>query len=720
MAENCVKFPEVIAAEKDSLRDRRAKLNLQNDGPDGENWFGIALSGGGIRSATINLGFLKTLHKFGILQTADYLSTVSGGGYCGSFVQATSRAEGSMDSLFSEEKIESLRSHGDYMMPGTGWRKSWNTLLVIVGYLVSTIKSFVSPAIVFGIAYFLWRALNSALPEVGFGQIVIPPNWLELAEYGIVGIIGAHLLFNVVLNFDLGISRKFNILEGLLTLAGGLLLAVFLFSKIKIGSETVGYEPALRNLLLAAGLFIAGFFTNPNAISFHRFYRNQLADCYLRFGEKWKNAPLKDLFSTKNDEKTGFIAPYPLINTCLNLQNPKGDDKFKGAKASDYFLLSPFFIGSKLTGYVPTDRYGDYREMTLPAAVTISAAAVNPGMGVYSNKTLSVFMTIFNARLGFWISNPIKAEKLRSLVWWPAYFFKELTSTIGTNNKMVNISDGGHIENLAVYELLRRRCRLIIAVDAGEDALYSFADLENLVVRARNELGIEIRFRDEQLPENIIRPRASHGYSQQRYAVADLMLLWEDEKLTGPDGKNFTKSTPIPGGKKIGTFVYVKSSVTAPRSKPSLMQDADQLKFDTYKYKIYHPAFPHESTGDQFFDRVQWEAYYQLGQHIGADVLGLRRSPDDYKPGENQVSVQQLLQLFDNRQPLFDEMHAEQAVPVALTREESENESFKLPGAQASESVVLPPLPTMPEQAAPRSVAPPPPAPSEAEVGYRM
>jgi hypothetical protein len=715
MAENTtITCKEVIETEKNELRERRAKLGIDHSDADGENWFGIALSGGGIRSATINLGFLKTLHKFGILEKADYLSTVSGGGYCGAFVQATTRAEGTMANLFSDVKIDALRNHGEYMIPGRGWPKRWNQLLLVIAYLVSTIMSFVSPAIVFGVCFFLYRAINGLLPELGIGGFVIPENLSKTIEYLVWGIVAAHLFFNVFRNFDLEISKKFNQIETTVASLSVVFLLVWGFSEIRIGGGHVTIETAIYYLLAAIGLIILGFFTNPNAISFHRFYRHQLANCYLQFAGKWKNTLLKDLFSTKTDDKTAFLAPYPLINTCLNLQNPSGDDKFKGAKASDYFLLSPLFIGSKLTGYVKTARYEDYEDMTLPAASAISAAAVNPGMGIYSNKMLSILMTLFNARLGFWISNPLIANKLRSIVWWPSYFFKELTSTIGTSNKKVNISDGGHIENLAVYELLRRRCSLIIAFDAGEDAGYQFLDLENLVVRARNELGIEIRFRPDQQPENIIRPTPSHGYSRQRFAVADLTLLWEDTKIFDEAGKGFTKSTAIPGGRKIGTFVYVKSAVTAPQMKPSLTEEKDKLKFDTYKYKIYHPAFPHESTGDQFFDPVQWESYFQLGQHIGADVLGLRQGPDDYSyETAFKINFAGLKAHFDQNLPLFEENIAEQAANVAMIREENEDESFNVGGV----NIVMPTTETMSPPAS-REVAPPPPV--EAETGYRM
>ena len=115
-------------------------------------------------------------------------------------------------------------------------------------------------------------------------------------------------------------------------------------------------------------------------------------------------------------------------------------------------------------------------------------------MGTYSNRILSVLTTIFNARLGYWILNPKKTKLYDSLVWWPRYFVYELLSKIGMDNEMLNISDGGHIENLGIYELLRRKCRLIIAVDAGADPEFTFDELENLTIRARNELGLEIRF----------------------------------------------------------------------------------------------------------------------------------------------------------------------------------------------------------------------------------
>jgi len=646
-------FKDVIRHEQEQLRLRRQKLGQTHGTPEQENWFGIALSGGGIRSAIINLGFLRTLNKFGILQRADYLSSVSGGGYTHAFVQETAKEKDDFNQLFTEDQIKALRQNGEYLIPGQGFWKRANLFLLMVAFLVSWLMSLVSPILVAGIIYYLFQLVVSFThnPIQGTDAAALFCGTWAWRLAGALLIV--HFLVNIVLNFNLGISKQFNRAESVLAVLGVFLYTWVLLAGIPLSGE-LSFKTQLDYLINAGLLFLLGFFTNPNAISFHRFYRKQLADLFLRFVHAHRNIPLKDVFNAGSAEQKDYLAPYPLINTCLNLQNPGGGEKFKGSKASDYFLLSPFFCGSKLTSYVPTDRYRDYRKMTLPAAVTISAAAMNPGMGVYSNKMLSIMMTIFNARLGFWVSNPIILERAWAIVWWPIYFFKELLGRIGLSNKMINISDGGHIENLGVYELLRRNCRLIVAVDAGEDKLYAFADLNNLIIRARNELGLEIRFRDDQQPEDLIRPRPSQVYSRQRYAIADIWKCWEDQKVidttTGVEStKIINYDTPF----KIGTFIYVKSSVMAPTGKPYLSETDDYLKYGTYKYKIYHPDFPHESTSDQFFDDIQWESYYQLGQYLGADVLGINNLEQyDTKPGE-QLSVEDLLTWFDERQNLF-------------------------------------------------------------------
>jgi hypothetical protein len=664
---------EVIQKEHEHLRLRRQKLGIEHGTEENPNWFGIALSGGGIRSATINLGILKTLNKYGILQKADYLSTVSGGGYTHAYVQGTAKETGDFGKLFSPEHIEAMREHGEYMVPRTGLLgKNGNLLLLIIAFVVSWLMSLVSPVIVLGILYCFYLIVASFLGVSPFAALDFFAGhdwtWWALVIPG--GLLAVHFAANIILNFNLGVSKMFNRVESVLVGLGLLLYTWFLVVGYQ-GRSDIPMDDKLGYTVIAVLLFGIGFFTNPNALSFHRFYRKQLADLFLRFSGEHDNLQLMKVFDAKSDNLKDYISPYPLINTCLNLMNPEKDEAFQGTKTSDYFLLSPFYCGSKLVGYVPTDRYFDYQRMTLPAAVTISAAAVNPGMGMYSNRFLSLMMTIFNARLGFWISNPSILVKARAIVWWPMYFFYELLGRIGSEKKMINISDGGHIENLGAYELLRRGCRLIIAVDAGEDKIYSFADLNNFIIRARNEMGLEIRFRPNEQPEDLIRPRPSQVYSAKRYAIADIYKCWEEVDAPGePDNKkilNYSLKEREEMG-PVGTFVYVKSSVRAPEGKPDL-DKSDGLKYGTYKYKIYHPDFPHEPTSDQFFDKIQWESYFQLGRYMGAEMLGVK----DLEAASDKPTVEDLLNWFDYGINFFEKPDAT-----------SEFESFKTPTTEAA------------------------------------
>ena len=542
--------------------------------------------------------------------------------------------------LFTKEHADYMRSRGEYLFPGTGWRKVWNQFVLVVSYTISLLMSWVGPAIMIilgaWLIAFIGKMVDYQMADVTavFDQIY---SYREPILYTIGGILGVHYLFNLLASYHLSISSKFSHFETVLFIIALLAFLGIYLVGINGVHMPEDIESVFSYLLFGVLLIVLGFIANPNATSLHRFYRAQLSKAFLHFAGNEMNVPLQNMSNIESDDDAKFIAPYPLINTCLNLQST--DDKnFNGTKTSDYFLLSPLYSGAKLTGYVSSKDNNGYNTMTLPAAVTISAAAVNPGMGIYSNKILSILTTVLNFRLGYWTWNPLKIKKSFSPVWWPFYFLYELFSRIGTDKNMLNISDGGHIENLGVYELLRRRCRLIIAIDAGADPNFNFSDLNNLTIRARNELGIDIRFRDTDIPEDVMRPKPSHGYSEKRYCVADLYCIWE--KVFDDEGNEEIVHYE---DNKVGTLVYIKSTVTAPQGRPEISKD-DELRYGTYKYKIYHPEFPHESTADQFFDPIQWESYYQLGQHIAADVLNL----DNWEHYAHNAQTLPLDILFDD------------------------------------------------------------------------
>ena len=596
--------------------------------------FGIGLSGGGIRSATFNLGFLKALNEKGVLKYADYLSTVSGGGYIGSYVQNRLRETHNYETLFEESEIERLKTYGDYLRPGKGVKKLFESFNFYLNTVMQVLLHSLWYILFFAFVLFLFISIGESLPKV--------PPLITLSLVGIYLIVLIWYYFFHPLRY---FSEKFWSAEKLFSINTVLVILIAFAAYSSLEKETIfphhfdSKESIFYLLLFAIAMLFTGFFANPNILSIHRLYRFRLKNAFL----KGSNRKLYELVEENKDGEKWTFAPYPLINTTLNLQD---DKDMPGVKSCDYFLLSPLYCGYKSNKeeykgyYIPTEK-SEYRRMTLATALTISGAAVNPNMGYKSNRLLAFFMTLLNLRLGYWALNPrifnaasysdqtgIRgsfSSLMRSIsVWsakkyhyaltlWPYYNIAELFGTMHSRRIRVNLSDGGNIENLAIFELLRRKCKLIIASDAGADPNYDFSDLKNLLIRARNELEMSIEFSEDQDPEKIIRPGLKTGESAKHYAIGNIYAL------------------PKEGEEKewIGYFVYVKASVVAQKTKYA--QEA------IYAYKSYHPNFPHESTVDQFFDPDQWEAYMKLGEAIGRDLL---------EEFEGDVSIERLLSYF--------------------------------------------------------------------------
>jgi len=606
------KFEDLFTEEIEAITSKRKKLGQNRDNIQ-ENLIGIALSGGGVRSATINLGFLQVMNKLSLLKQADYVSSVSGGGYIGSYIHSKLRKNISADDpykeLFLKEDIDHFRNHGKYLTPSKN--KIINYSSLIGGYFVTALLHLIWYVVFALFVGYLMKWFDSNI-FLYIGYVALGALVFTAVYYYFFRIV--HIIPKI--GTKLWSPKKLIIAEGLFALVA---FIMYLFGVADLLSNFFEWTTGQTVFVLGAVTLFLGLFANPNILSSHMFYNFRLKDAYLWF----ERTPSKiyELSQGSSAKKWGS-APYPLINTTLNLM---GKDNYKGLKSCDYFMFSPLYSGSKLTGYIASDK-NEYKNMTLSTAMTISGAAVNSNMGYKSNRYLAFIMTLLNVRLGYWALNPkIITKKNKNLIeklawlyaknfnYWPTFWpycnLAELFCLQTLNRWRINLSDGGHIENMGVYELLRRRCKLIIAVDAGADPEYEFADLKNLVIRARNELGLEINFRSE--PEDEIRPKASSGFSNKHYCVADIYELPMEE-----DGIK----------KHIGIFVYIKSSMMALKYngnlKYKLMEDPeDGVMFDAFKYKTYHPAFPHESTADQFFDKSQWDAYYYLGRSMGFEVL---------------------------------------------------------------------------------------------------
>jgi hypothetical protein len=222
----------------------------------------------------------------------------------------------------------------------------------------------------------------------------------------------------------------------------------------------------------------------------------------------------------------------------------------------------------------------------LGTAVSVSGAAASPNAGYHSSPLVTILMTVLNARLGLWFGNPARDAWRRSGPGFALYLVDELFGRTTSKGKYVYLSDGGHFENLGVYELIRRRCRHIVLCDAGADPELSFWDLGSLVRKCREDFGVRI--------EIDVRPLLKKdGTSHAKWHCAVGRIHYQN----------------VDEGANPGTLFYVKPSLTG--DEPS----------DVRNYVVDHPSFPHESTADQFFSESQFESYRVLGEHIAMTVF---------------------------------------------------------------------------------------------------
>ena len=323
-----------------------------------------------------------------------------------------------------------------------------------------------------------------------------------------------------------------------------------------------------------------------NATAVHSFYRDRLSSAYLirvsDTGDLEHNDKQKLSHLNRQDN-----APYHLINAALNLVGSP-DPSLRG-RQSGFFTFGKLYTGSVRTGFLRTEQMERLDPgLDLGTAIAVSGAAAAPNRGATTVKSLIFIMTLLNIRLGYWLPNPRFA---RSASWLkrlalrrgpgPKYLLKESLGHVDGRTTFINVSDGGHIENLGVFELLRRRCKLIVAVDGEHDPEIRFQSLVKLMLYARIEMGIEM-----ELDLDPIR-KDSGGLSSRHISMG---------KIQYAEGET-------------GHLLYVKASLTG-----------DEVEY-IREYATRNPDFPHETTADQFFNEDRFEAYRALGYHIGEQIF---------------------------------------------------------------------------------------------------
>jgi hypothetical protein len=397
-------------------------------------------------------------------------------------------------------------------------------------------------------------------------------------------------------------------------------------------------------LLWAAATALAGLLAwrlDVNEFSMNLFYRNRLVRAFLGASNETRKPSLFTGFATNDDialkELTlanSFQGPYPIWGTTLNLT--AGEDLAWQQRKGASFIYSPLFCGWDYVDPVarpaepespamdddteavkrPTDAnlYG-YRRTGpqngtygyggaggapyIGTAMAASGAAASPNMGYHTKPGVAALLAIFNVRLGFWTGNPRNPRTWKRYAPGIWYLVSELLGRANRDDHYVYLSDGGHFENLGLYELVRRKVRFIVCSDADADPTFTFGDLGNAVERCRADFGVEIRI-EAQLDMKL---QKEPPFRIAHYAIG-------------------TIDYP---GQPSGLLLYLKSSLT--NDEPS----------DILGKRASDSAFPHDTTADQFFDETMFEAYRALGDHMVDVMLADNKLGGPPDPQRNRV-----------------------------------------------------------------------------------
>jgi hypothetical protein len=386
---------------------------------------------------------------------------------------------------------------------------------------------------------------------------------------------------------------------------------------------TIRRPMAFLYICLAFLGWFFSLFLSPNANSLHRLYRDRLSKAFLfdptdRLRQTIvrnqasidQGREFRPLDNMKLSQISAPDAPYHLINAALNIQG--SDYANRRGRNADFFLFSPRYVGSWATDYARTsDMESACPNLDLATAMAISGAAASSNMGSQSIKPLTPTLALLNVRLGYWLKNPKYAagqgmhglagvtEKGRSLVnsLPGSFLWQEITGRLYENSDTVYLTDGGHIENLGIYELLRRRCRVIVVVDAEADENMHFGSFIKLQRYARIDLGIRIDLPWDRIRETTLAQMKAEATGQEASTP---------RVAAGP---HTAIGTIDYGGDQKGYIFYIKSSLTG--------DETDYIRDYARRYR----EFPHETTGDQFFSEEQFEVYRALGFHMTYGAL---------------------------------------------------------------------------------------------------
>jgi len=546
---------------------------------------GLALSGGGTRSASFSIGVMKALQENGIMDKVDVVSSVSGGSYA-AYWYFMQNFYLNRDKLLEpgDSKLSSDIDYKLYMTTKAEFDAQRNATA---------------------------ERLPKKTSDLLFADLEYCKDWAQQRP-------GGEILNNI--SDSEQYKFQYTLQES---------------SKILSLDKKPGFTHTLRNgsqYVINTGAQILsipfhwvfnGLALNWNAnwSPYRHFYQNGLERTY-------GYVPLKyDLREFANDDKVwGFPRvnakdvnmldmqyflsgikdnkkklPYFIINATADYSSYIQQSDKKELLKSVY-EFTPWRCGSGLTGYVTADKCP--ADISMGRAVSISGAALDglhesidiDGNSEGKTNALSGILNVFNLDIGYKIQNHDPSASgvgnfLYNFIPFPLYFLADWT--VGKQVNDILLSDGGHIENLGIFSLVRRGVTTIIAVDGEQDGSSSFSSLKRLKQNLRKEMGMDIVWTD---PADDVR------FNPPKNGVISAKI------------KGYVDDT---GNPKDIDLYYVKLSYKKDGLQTTNDPCEDEYPYTVVTYATKNDKFPHESTADISYDAAQFKAYRDLGYTIG-------------------------------------------------------------------------------------------------------
>ncbi|HET6731583.1 hypothetical protein [Mycobacterium sp.] len=453
-----------------------------------------------------------------------------------------------------------------------------------------------------------WRKL---LPPgvVQLGIVVLTLTVLAAAWLLVLGITGAQVFDSVARTNETTLTP----VPHWQWILAGILLAVVILSSVDVTSLSL--HPFYRGRLARA---LAVRRINGHAEG----YASKEGTWLSTYGRTWKGGP-KFVFAAAA-ALTGDAKPAPGLNAVS-------------------YVLSADYIGGPALGWLNTAKLIDEsasrikRDLTVQAAMAISGAAFASAMG-RMNKGFQSLLAVSGARLGTWLPNPVFVKNAKDnaangfypkalpLVRGAGYFYRELFGINRRDQRLVQVTDGGHYENLGLVEALRRRCQLIYVIDGGGDTPPLLSGLSDAIRLARYELGVEIE----------LDPRGDFGVQQ---------LAPGSARPFGSGHAFHALNNRLTAGAVLrGTIKYPSAAGLGENSTGLLIVAKAVLWRDLPDWVLTYGAgkggedFPQDKTSDQWFNEAQFACYTEIGRRIAVLARTVRPHGDHPVPPEDSAS----------------------------------------------------------------------------------